>query len=773
MINFSEISTWSNDFGYSPILLQVKNSTSTYLLKNGAFGDFCINLNNENLDYHSIAWSSNVNVFLVVKDNTIAVFDWTSKTEKEVSIEILSANFKAFYKSLNAKATPTKLNVVSFFTTIFNELRTITQEQTDPVLALNNLLLLLLSIEYDIDELDQKLWNISTKNIPSNFADYKQQLKVVHGFIQPNLDLILNHALSEILQETQKEITYFDVQRDLFGGISNDLGTKSDNVIHHSPSYLTRSICNQTLQNFDLNKKHISILDPVCNSGEQILELLNQLESKGYNGKVSVTAFDALETSVIAARFLLNYKQQHYWKNKIDYSVTTVEDALTKKWAFNYDIILLNAPFASWDAQTLDQREALKSILAHNFKGQPNLSSAYFFKAVKHLNENGVIGAIIPSSFLTLDAYKNLRDEIYLRVSLKLIAQFGNYIFDNPHANVSVFIGKSEQTFEFPKLIWTKNEKGVAEKAMYGLSRVQNNNETMVDEDDYSIYEPNAFPILNENWQPIALKDYQFLDQLNSFISKNKLIRLEELFDVKQGIRQGAKNIFKISAAQFRRLPEHEKQYFRPVIDNDAIKNGTIYQKHFIWYPYDKSGILFKTEEELIEKVNYYYSIVLKPNKTLLEKRGGITEWWGLSRPRHWQFEPQPTLFSTEFGKSDSFGFDPSGNYISERGNSWIPNIVFDESDFYFYLALFSSSFFNKLLAIYGKELLSGWDLGKKSTKNIPIPSVENVAIKNTNAYLKLVEIGKSLSKGNTKPKLKIILDAILLDAFYPKIGNN
>lgn len=83
-------------------------------------------------------------------------------------------------------------------------------------------------------------------------------------------------------------------------------------------------------------------------------------------------------------------------------------------------------------------------------------------------------------------------------------------------------------------------------------------------------------------------------------------------------------------------------------------------------------------------------------------------------------------------------------------------------------MALFNSSFFDNLLSIYSKQLAGGkwYDLGKKYTKNIPIPNVYMDEVRNSEGFQRLVEIGKELSEGNTYTKS--VSDNILEKYFYP-----
>ena len=89
----------------------------------------------------------------------------------------------------------------------------------------------------------------------------------------------------------------------------------------------------------------------------------------------------------------------------------------------------------------------------------------------------------------------------------------------------------------------------------------------------------------------------------------------------------------------------------------------------------------------------------------------------------------------------------------------------------YFYLAFFSSNVFEKLLSIYAKPLLYGYDLGKIQIKDIPIPDSKSFKGSNSNSplYEKLVEYGKMYNAGNDI--LKADIDE-LVRQIYPLYEN-
>ena len=141
-----------------------------------------------------------------------------------------------------------------------------------------------------------------------------------------------------------------------------------------------------------------------------------------------------------------------------------------------------------------------------------------------------------------------------------------------------------------------------------------------------------------------------------------------------------------------------------------------------------------------------------------------------MSEHRAWLRKPYLKLISSEFGNSGSFGLDSDGVFVVERGNGWIPKKEFSINDYYFYLALFNSTFFDNLLSIYSKQLAGGkwYDLGKQFTKNIPIPNVHMEEVKISDGYKRLVQIGIEISEGNTFTRS--VSDNIIEKYFYPSI---
>ena len=744
---------------------------------NGGSGDFCLQtaLPDENdispEDYYSSSWSSNTKNFIVLDNDNLIVYNWKKNKSEPIPIKDVENQFDKFYKYIVSNSYKSESDVVPFIVSIFKEFRNSTQEKNNPTEALNLLFVLLAKLEGGSSNINFTDWGLDPIIIPNDFSKYSDRLAEGLSNIKPKINLIMRHSAGVLFQEAQREVMLFDRQIDLWGNFSNKYKSKTllYSSVHYTPPYLSRTIVENAIRKIDLSKNVLKIFDPSCGSGEFLMEALKQLEERTeFTGKVQIIGWDTSATAIQTTKFLLTYEKTHTWNERMSFSVETVNDSLQKQWDNDCDLILMNPPFISWEQMNKDSRSAVNEVLSSFSAKKPNQASAFFCKSIQALNKDGVIGCVMPSSFLSLDAYLKIREYTFETISIDLIAKLGNFIFEDALTDVSLFVGHKPKDKSIPLTLWTRNEKGVAHDALRHLRKMHFVNLGSVNERDYSAYKPSSFPINAENWKPISFQENELFKKLK-FSHEGKLVRVKDVFNVQQGIRTGNNRAFKISAKEYEEYPENEKIFFRPAIDNESVKNGKITANSYVWYPYDAEGLIIKNEQELINKAPQFYQKRLSIFKEDLIKRArkDSSNWWQLSEHRAWLRKIESRLVSTEFGKSNSFAFDKEGNFAVERGNAWIPQKKFTDIDYYyFYLAIFSSLFFDKLLSIYSKELLFGWDLGKKYTKDIPIPNIHSNDVKSSIAYTQLVEIGKELSVGNFYSHN--VLDKILLKYFYP-----
>ena len=772
-IDLRNINTWKQHLGHLPILFNPKENLERFLMLNGGQGDFCLQTFTENDDtdlLNQYSWSTNTKNYLVVVNHYIKIINWyDNNTEKiEVSKIQTAGNFEYLYRYLKSKSFKTQSDVIPVIIDIFRQLRGLTLEKQTPIEAINLLFTLLISLEEDYTNIDIAKWNINEINIPNQFEHYTNQLQKGVKSIKPNLDLILRHISGSLFQEAHKEVIYFDPQLQLWGTSSKLQSKRSSySSIHYTPQYIARTIVENCLKDIDLTKANLRILDPSCGSSEFIIEVLKQLKNLKYAGSITVKGYDTSEIAIKTSKFLLQYENRTQWDNKLNIDdISLVDDALTVHWGNDNDIIVMNPPYVSWELlkNKADKDNVTETLGKFLSKGKPNQASAFFYKASISLNDDGALGCIIPSSIFTNDTYLKLRDEVQQQLTIKLLAKLGNFVFEDALTDVSLFIAKKPKQNLTPKLIWTKNEKGIAQDALRELRKLDSNKLVSIEEKSFSIYNPHSFPSVKDSWRIVSFNEDIFLKSLNIFVAEKKLVFIEDIFKIHQGVLLGTQDIFIISKLEFKNLPKNEQKYFRPVITSNTFKLGNNAEE-YLWYPYNNEGLMLKTENEL-SNISFAQNSLF-PKKEILEKRKGVNLWWTLTRERKEMHKKEMRLYSNRFGNSNSFVFDATGACVVEEGNALVPRKKFEFDDFYFYLSVFSSKTFDKLLSIYSKQLAGGnwYDLGAKYTANIPIPNIKNIDKADNSLYSLLVDLGKELEKGNTYLKSSIDEKVKL---FYP-----
>ena len=87
MSQLDNINSWKNNLGLLPINLFSTGQNNKYILLNGGYGDFCIDINADKSteEYYSFAWSSNTKTFVALKDDKIYLFNWLKEKEEKAA----------------------------------------------------------------------------------------------------------------------------------------------------------------------------------------------------------------------------------------------------------------------------------------------------------------------------------------------------------------------------------------------------------------------------------------------------------------------------------------------------------------------------------------------------------------------------------------------------------------------------------------------------------------------------------------------------------------
>lgn len=769
---------WAAQTGMLPIHLNPSEEENKYILLDGGVYDFCLDLSgvSDKFDiYKSLAWSSNSKNYICVTDKDVVIFNWLKDKEEKLPKKIVENKFSQFVKILNSTSYQTSYDVVPFVLDLFRSLRNQTAEQKEPQEALNLLYRLLVSLEeskFDKNVCDK--WKIADVETNSYFDELVERLKRGSRNIAPNLDLILRHSSGAIFQEAHRFVQSFNRQLTLFGGYTSEIKYSKEDTyssIHYTPQYLARAIVEKCLDCIDMQSSHLKILDPACGSGSFLIEALKQLKERGFTGNITIYGWDCSNSAISTTNFLLNYEKRTQWQGiQLDINLKKVHDSLIENWDDRYDLILMNPPFLSMELiKSKEGKEAVNQTLSDlGMRKRPNQAAAFLYKAVDALKSDGVLGAVLPSSILLADQYNVLRDRIREQTELISVARLGNYVFENALTDVAFLtLRKNGDNYKSPQTIWCKNIENAAYEAIKDWRRMKYSNSYSCILQYHNIYTPHVFPQVRNTWKTIPQCDDKFVLCLHERINLGQLKPLSSIMDIKQGLIRGNKDSFVINSDKLNMFSSKERNLFRRLANGETIHNGFVDNSLFIWFPYDNNELVIETEEQL-QNYNNVYQWLSKYKEALLSRKG-VSNWWELTRPRSWQkrqLTEKSLLVSKRFGSSSSFAI-ASHNEVIEEGNAFIFKSNFVDDDIYFYLALFSSSVFERLLSIFAKPILSGYDLGNASIKDIPVPDVSKNGIRDTDIYRKMIEYGKLYSQGNA-----FMLDLINQNAklFYPQV---
>ncbi len=592
--------------------------------------------------------------------------------------------------------------------------------------------------------------DVNIKHYLSLMINSEQQ-----GFPAFNANLLLRHAIGQLYQEAHLVIINDDIQ--LYFPNMPDLKDQKGYLkrdIRFTPSNLARSIAEEALNNFIKNNTDpISILDPACGSGIFLLETLRYLQNISYRGSIKLFGYDISAISCLMARFTLERAKLDAQQHNIDISYCIHEcNALSNEWVES-DVILMNPPFISMEYLDNEQKFLIKEILKDLKIGRVDIAMAFIWKAIKHLNRDGILFSILPTSLFETKSGEKWRDSLLEESDVIFLGRFlGHGIFKNSMVRPGVLglrrnLGDRRQD-EKVKLFVAK--EGHENSAIRGLRKHRALNYPLKS-DSYDIYYNNINRFDSMSWLPRSIKQNELFDLLNQL----NLPKAGDLFVIHQGVKTGLDSVFVLKYSEFKMLEQSEKKYFRKIAGSPTIFDGIVEKNLYLFYPYDRNGPILNSEKELKNELPYYYSNWLKPNKKLLQKRASFKEnkWWLLTRPRNWMFSKSKKLISKSFGLRKNFIYDSKGSYAVVQGYAWFWKKQ-DAYGFSFqstellqaYYAILNSPIFENILQIFCPRLVGGYyDLSKRYISRVFLPNLADINKYDNDIIIELQNYGKDI----------------------------
>lgn len=741
---------WQYGLGLLPISLYKERDTETrHVLLNGVAGNFCLDegLDSGTEERSAIAWSSNIGHHITVSPGYVEVVRWDRPDAVEkYTASSVSKNLEEFHRYLEKSSPDSSNSVVSHALGVYRSLRSSLREESVGTGSLSAFLYLLgcaasdtnpgsdLPRDWQVSPLGKDLFG--TINSADQGYHFDRLMGRIGSFrmLKPDFGLLLRHASGALFQEAHAQVQLPDEGwLPGLGPLDAVLNTRSLGIndgAYFTPPSIARTLAEEALRELDiglLNK--VVIFDPACGSGELLKEALRILEIQRFDGSVVLRGWDQSNAAVDIAKFSLGW-EVHGWNGRVQVEIECVNSVTTPQWPTDVNVVLMNPPFKSWQQMTLEEQDAVQLQLSGLQSNKPNLASVFISRASTALVPGGVLASVAPRSFFDASSARKLRETLLNVVVPTVIVNLANpSLYTHATVQSGLFVAKRGRAGRPTALVWTDPRPSSVGEALRGLRRYQLESNVSINEDGYSIYRDPGVGTDARSWLPKPYEGWALGKLLNE---RSGVVSAKSIFHIHQGVRMGS-DAFLVSPSFVEGLSAEEKKYFRPAVTNANLSESKLVAGSYIFYPYTEGLERIESEQDLQRLVPKYYSECLEGYKRELSSRKSLEKagqpWWGLIWPREWQYEIKPKLVSKYFGKSGSFAWDKSGEYVVVVGHGWVPR---DSKKHWAYIssqeyslavvAILASSLGELLLSQSSVQVGGGqWDLSSKYVGEIPL----------------------------------------------------
>lgn len=272
-------------------------------------------------------------------------------------------------------------------------------------------LLLDLKETYEVEENTLLFYTIK-KVLANKFtAEIEAEVKIILGnIVEPD---------AEFLTAFEKMQFNFSSDDDFIGALYMSLksiGDRTKTGVFYTPAKIV-DLCVSKID--DIYTKN-SICDPACGSGNFLIKIFNKLSERFDEKEIisKIYGIDIDPTAVLICKLNLYNLTKNINFNEIH---ILNEDFLFADIPNNFDVIIGNPP---WGAKYLpDYINKLTESYSKNIARYDSFA-LFIHNSLNHLNENGSLIFILPSSIINIERHEAIRQEI-LQYSISEIADLG------------------------------------------------------------------------------------------------------------------------------------------------------------------------------------------------------------------------------------------------------------------------------------------------------------------------------------------------------------
>jgi adenine-specific DNA-methyltransferase len=771
---------WRKTLGYLPVPLNGQESERRFVMLNGAQGNFCLDVNDQDTEpkqRRDVAWSVDVDHYVRVMGGKVEVTRWDQTEVLRSSAADVVNNLDAFQNYLQTAKAPRDRSVVAHALSIYHRIRSMLPDESAGLEAFLYMLYQASTGTHAVDDAElhwqdlqrcEEAWlRISSQGrdrVQSDLLAPRSEDK------RPSIPLVIRHAMGRIFQEAHN-LVMVSPQMSLLEESDLIVMGKASRFsgAYFTPTPLVRTLVEQCITPEVLARPELTILDPACGSGEFLRECVRQLTLHHYTGRLHIEGYDVSLPAVLMARFALANETRGI-ANPTEVSIKHC-DALATDWPANVDICLMNPPYASWRSLPIEARKVLESALKDLAGARPDLAFAFLLKGAECLSPGGLLGAVVPASMLDGDSAEPLRSRLDRITDKRVLVRLGNQsIFAEATVDVCLYVSSRPAVQESQRaesqegalMIWADHSPDSSDRALRTLRSLDWQpaiGDIEIERAGYSIYTSPSVSL--QSWAPRPLSSVRLLRRLAKLPSHDKI------YDISQGTITGLNDAFLLPETEFRQLPKKERAFFRKAVVNASIRNGRLFDGHWVFYPYGDDCEPIATEEELHRRVPRYMESHLVPHKAALIRRAGIDKatWWQLTRKRDAFSRKTPKIVTTYFGDAGSIAWDEIGEFVVVQGYSWEPlsTSMATAEVGRAVVAIMASGVASKLIAAVSNNLAGGqFNLSKRFISKMPFVDMGDERL--GEQVKSLAVLGEAIGRGDRVDEL--LLDRLVEDLF-------
>ena len=370
---------------------------------------------------------------------------------------------------------------------------------------------------------------------------------------------------------------------------------------------------------------------------------------------------------------------------------------------YGFDAIFGNPPYIRIQIlkETIpEETDYFSSKYITAAKGNYDIYCLFVEKGISLLNENGMLGFILPNKFLMAEYGRNLRRLLKEKELIDKIISFGDkQVFDGATTYTCLlFLTKYKKNkIKYYETITDYLYKEINSITQKNFVEVYNND---LNDDIWIFQNPKIKDIMNK-------------------MEKNS-VKLKDVCDrIFQGIRTSANEIYVLKKS-------NEKNYYSDYLNEEiSIENGllhkfvkgneirkwiNIHRNLYVLIPYEiinnKASLI--SEENLKEKYPQTYEYLLKCKKFLENRENGKMKgpsWYGFVYPKNLEIIKSPKILTRDIVDYLSFSFDSKGEYSFVTGYG----LTLPTHNYLYLLALLNSTLMNFYFTQISTRLRGGF----------------------------------------------------------------